>query len=74
MNVIADTHDLQEHFAFPTYPLHLVILKQATLKVRGKALSAEQKVKVVSKTQTENPLYLKTLLEVSALFLCRLYP
>ncbi|KAL9984671.1 hypothetical protein ACROYT_G006994 [Oculina patagonica] len=35
----------------------------ATLKVRGKALSAEQKVKVVSKTQTENPLYLKTLLE-----------
>ncbi|KAM7438388.1 hypothetical protein ABFA07_012101 [Porites harrisoni] len=35
----------------------------ATLKVRGKALSSEQKLKVVSKAQTENPLYLKTLLE-----------
>ncbi|KAJ7337905.1 hypothetical protein OS493_008064 [Desmophyllum pertusum] len=35
----------------------------ATLKVRGKALSSEQKEKVVCKTQTENPLYLKTLLE-----------
>lgn len=35
----------------------------ATLKVRGKALSSEQKKKVVHKTQTENPLYLKILLE-----------
>jgi len=35
----------------------------ATLKVRGKALSSEQKVKVVGKAQTENPLYLKILLE-----------
>lgn len=35
----------------------------ATLKVRGKALSTEQKAKVVGKTQTENPLYLKILLE-----------
>ena len=42
--------------------------KQATLKVRGKALSTEQKAKVVDKRQTENPLYLKILLEVSALF------
>lgn len=41
--------------------------KQATLKVRGKALSTEQKAKVVGKTQTENPLYLKILLEVSDL-------
>ena len=41
--------------------------KQATLKVRGKALSSEQKVKVVTKAQTENPLYLKTLLEVRKL-------
>ena len=42
-------------------------LIQATLKVRGKALSSEQKVKVVTKAQTENPLYLKTLLEVRKL-------
>ena len=46
-----------------------VIFKQATLKVRGKALSAEQKSKVVTKTQTENPLYLKTLLEVIECFI-----
>lgn len=46
---------------------------QATLKVRGKALSAEQKGKVVSKTQTENPLYLKILLEVNAFLQHHLY-
>ena len=44
---------------------HPVVFRQATLKVRGKALSSEQKVKVVRKAQTENPLYLKTLLEVN---------
>ena len=42
-----------------------VVFRQATLKVRGKALSSEQKVKVVRKAQTENPLFLKTLLEVN---------
>ena len=46
-----------------------IVLQQATLKVRGKALSSEQKVKVVKKAQTENPLYLKTLLEVNNLLL-----
>ncbi|XP_068711774.1 TPR repeat-containing protein DDB_G0287407-like isoform X2 [Montipora foliosa] len=35
----------------------------ATLEVRGKALSSEQKSKIVTKAQTENPLFLKTLLE-----------
>lgn len=35
----------------------------ATLQVRGKALSSEQKIKIVSKAQTENPLFLKILLE-----------
>ena len=43
------------------------LFKQATLKVRGKALSTEQKAKVVGKAQTENPLYLKILLEASVL-------
>ena len=35
------------------------------LTLRGKALSSEQKKKVMQKKETENPLFLKTLLKVT---------
>jgi len=57
---------MKKNYVYPASVL--VCFNQATLKVRGKALSTDQKAKVVGKTQTGNPLYLKILLEVSTLF------